>query len=66
LGAGTASGSEALRTVARQFDSDADRIDPIAGPMASHASGDVDSASLVRVRLALQHQMRNGFGIGRR
>lgn len=66
LGARTSSGSEALRTVALEFDSDAERIDPVAVSVASDASGDADGAALVRVRLALQHQMRNGFGIGRR
>lgn len=62
LGARTSSGSEALRTVALEFDSDAERIDPVAVSVA----GDADGAALIRVRLALQHQMRNGFGIGRR
>lgn len=66
LALGATSGSEALRTVALQFDSDAERIDPVAVSVASDASSDADGAALVRVRLALQHQMRNGFRMGRR
>jgi len=60
LGAPTAGRSEALRAVAQQFDADATRVDPEIGDRPGQA------ASLARVRLALQHQMSNGFGIGRR
>ena len=51
LGAATVQGSETLRAVAHQFDADAKRADPA---MTGDASGQV--ASLVRVRLALEHQ----------
>jgi len=48
----TQSGSDALRTVAYQFDADAVRIDPII--IDSVKNG--DAASLVRVQLALERQ----------
>lgn len=49
----TPSGSEALRTVAHQFDDDAARIDPVAINGARQG----DAAALVRVREALEHQV---------
>lgn len=50
LRARSLSGSEALRTVAHQFDADAARIDPVAiDPVR-----DGDAASLVRLQLALE------------
>ena len=52
LKARTLSGSEALRTVAHQFDADAARIDPVI----IDATKDGDAAALVRVQLALEHQ----------
>ncbi len=45
-------GSEALRTVARQFDADAARIDPAI----IDGMSDGDAAALVRVQLALECQ----------
>ena len=51
LGASTARGSEALRAVAQQFDADATRVDP---EMTGDGPG--QAASLVRVRMALEHQ----------
>ena len=61
----TAGGSAALRTVAHQFESDAARIDPLLIPVIEDSVGG-DSATLVRVRLALECQMRSGFGRPRR
>jgi len=52
LRARTPGGSNALRTVAHQFDADAARIDPVA--IASMRQG--DAAALVRIREALEHQ----------
>ena len=51
LSARTVSGSEALRAVARQFDLDAARIDPV--PTIAVRSTP-QAASLVRVREALE------------
>jgi hypothetical protein len=62
----TADGSTALRTVACHFESDAERIDALSVSAAGDASADGDSAALVRVRMALERQMRNGFGMDRR
>lgn len=62
----TAGGSAALRTVAYQFESDAARIDPLLVPVIDEDSMGGDSAALVRVRLALECQMRTGFGRPRR
>jgi hypothetical protein len=45
-------GSEALRTVARQFDADAARIDPAV----IDAVKDGDAAALTRLQLALERQ----------
>lgn len=50
----TVSGSEALRAVARQFDSDAARIDPV--PTIAPDRMTPQAASLTRVREALQIQ----------
>lgn len=52
LKARTQIGSEALRTVAHQFDDDASRIDPAV--IGSVKDGDAEA--LVRVRLALERQ----------
>jgi hypothetical protein len=52
LTARTQSGSDALRTVAHQFDADAGQIDPVI--IDSVKNG--DAASLVRVQLALERQ----------
>jgi len=52
LKARTLSGSEALSTMARQFDADATRIDPVV----LDGVKDGDAAALVRVRLALERQ----------
>ena len=49
----TPSGANALATVARQFDDDAARLEPMTPPLGV-AGG--DAASLVRVRLALEQQ----------
>ena len=49
LGASTLRGSEALRAVARHFDADAARVDPVL-------DGSGQAASLVRVRVALERQ----------
>ncbi|HET6942879.1 MAG TPA: hypothetical protein VFH89_12020 [Sphingomicrobium sp.] len=54
LSARTVNGSEALRAAARQFDSDAVRIDPAA--LAADAGPTGQAASLVRVREALERQ----------
>jgi hypothetical protein len=54
LSARTVSGSEALRAVARQFDSDAARIDPVPTIVSNRMTP--QSASLVRVREALEVQ----------
>ena len=48
----TPTGSEALRTVAHQFDADAARIDPAIIDRMK----DGDAAALVRVQLALERQ----------
>ena len=63
LGARTAGGSAALRTVADQFESDASRINPVPVSVAAGDARDGDSEALVRVRMALELQLRNGFGI---
>ena len=52
LRARSPSGSEALRTVARQFDADAARIDPAV----IDAVRDGDAAALTRLQLALERQ----------
>ena len=52
LTARTVGGSEALRAVARQFDVDAARIDPVPTIVAKSPQ----AASLVRVREALEVQ----------
>lgn len=52
LRARTSSGSEALQSVALQFDADAERINPVV--MDGVKSG--DAAALVRVQLALERQ----------
>jgi hypothetical protein len=52
LRARSPSGSEALRTVAHQFDADAARIDPAV----IDAVKDGDTAALVRLQLALERQ----------
>ncbi len=52
LRARTLSGSEALRTVAHQFDSDAARMEPVA---IDHVNPG-DSAALARVQRALERQ----------
>jgi len=52
LTARTESGSEALQTVAHEFDADAARIDPAV----IDGVKDGDAASLVRVQLALERQ----------
>ena len=54
LSARTVNGSEALRAAARQFDSDAVRIDPEA--IAPNDGLTSQAASLVRVREALERQ----------
>ena len=54
LSARTVSGSEALRAVARQFDSDAARIDPVPTIVSDRLTP--QAASLVRVREALEIQ----------
>ena len=54
LSARTVSGSEALRAVARQFDSDAARIDPVPTIVSERMTP--QAASLVRVREALEVQ----------
>jgi hypothetical protein len=54
LKARTVNGSEALRTVARQFDLDAARIDPV--PTAAPGRLPPQAASLLRVREALEVQ----------
>jgi hypothetical protein len=56
LGATTASGSEALRTAAHQFEEDASRVDPINADPAGDAASDGDAAALVRAREALERQ----------
>lgn len=48
----TASGCEALQSVASQFDADAAQINPVE----IDAVKDGDAAALVRVQLALEHQ----------
>jgi hypothetical protein len=48
----TLGGSEALRTVAHQFDADAARIDPAVIDIMK----DGDAAALVRIQLALERQ----------
>ena len=59
----TTDGSAALAIVARQFDADADRIDP---GNAAVASTDCDAQSLDRVRLALNEQAtRRRFRLSR-
>jgi hypothetical protein len=58
LHARTMNGSEALQTVAHQFDADAARIDR-AG-LDETRNG--DAAALVRVRLALEHQSIRWLG----
>jgi hypothetical protein len=57
----TATSSAALRTVAHQFEDDAARIDPLLLPVIDDETTGGDSAALVRVRLALECQMRSGF-----
>jgi hypothetical protein len=52
LRARSPSGSQALRTVARQFDADAARIDPAV----IDAVRDGDAAALTRLQLALERQ----------
>ncbi|NUS99417.1 MAG: hypothetical protein HOP96_00380 [Sphingomonas sp.] len=54
LMARTVSGSEALRTVARQFDWDAARIDPVPTIVTDRMTP--QAASLIRVREALERQ----------
>ena len=54
LSARTISGSEALRAVARQIDSDAARIDPVPTIVSDRVTA--QAASLVRVREALEVQ----------
>jgi len=54
LSARTINGSEALRAVARQFDSDAARIDPVPTITADRLTA--QAASLIRVREALERQ----------
>ncbi len=54
LSARTVSGSEALRAVARQFDSDAARIDPVLTIVSERMTP--QAASLARVREALEVQ----------
>ena len=66
LSSRTAGGSAALRSVAQQFETDAARIDPLLVPTSEDESAGGDSAALVRVRLALECQMRSGFGRARR
>ena len=52
LRARSPSGSQALRTVARQFDADAARMDPAV----IDAVKDGDAAALTRLQLALERQ----------
>jgi hypothetical protein len=54
LSARTVSGSEALSAVARQFDSDAERIDPVPAIVSDRMTPQAES--LVRVRQALEVQ----------
>lgn len=52
----TVGGSVALRTVAHQYEADAERIDP-SSPVSVGAGSSGDWDALVRVRLALKRQM---------
>jgi hypothetical protein len=63
LSARTVNGSEALKAAARQFDSDAVRIDPVA--IAANDGLTAQAASLVRVREALERQTAQWLWRGR-
>jgi len=63
LNARTVNGSDALKAAARQFDSDAVRIDPAA--IAADDGLTSQAASLVRVREALERQTAQWLWRGR-